>query len=93
FAPELCADLSGKVFTFPMESDQVHVKLIPNMNKSLHTATVCLRFFSDLHRDQSIFSLDSMFSPGNILKWSDLQYSKQGYGVVEDKQNLVSQTG
>ncbi|XP_029106661.1 LOW QUALITY PROTEIN: serum amyloid P-component-like [Scleropages formosus] len=194
---DLHGDLSGKVFTFPMESDQVHVKLIPNMNKSLHTATVCLRFFSDLHRDQSIFSLampfcfksyslgctryglnewasasaawlsdtglaqlwmngkpgarkaldpgrtvtgrhsiilgqdldsygggfdakqsfvglvtdvrvwdhalsphdiyhftqDSMFSPGNILKWSDLQYSKQGYGVVEDKQNLVSQTG
>ncbi|KPP57696.1 serum amyloid P-component-like, partial [Scleropages formosus] len=181
--PKRGRDLSGKVFTFPMESDQVHVKLIPNMNKSLHSATVCLRFFSDLHRDQKLqpgvyemyvlgsvstfwgladglnewasacaawlsdtglaqlwmngkpgarkpldpdnygrgfdakqsfvglvtdvrvwdhalsphdiyhFTQDSMFSPGNILKWSDLQYSKQGYGVVEDKQNLVSQTG
>ncbi|XP_053471736.1 serum amyloid P-component [Ictalurus furcatus] len=50
--------LSGKMFTFPVESNRHHVSLTPELNNSNFTAlTVCLRAFSDLSQNQSLFSL------------------------------------
>ncbi|KAB5523594.1 hypothetical protein PHYPO_G00154420 [Pangasianodon hypophthalmus] len=50
-------DLSGKMFTFPVESKTHHVVLSPEVNKIFFTVTVCLRAFSDISRAQSLFSI------------------------------------
>ncbi|KAG7315988.1 hypothetical protein KOW79_020854 [Hemibagrus wyckioides] len=50
-------DLSGKMFTFPVESNTHHVLLSPELNKIMFTVSVCLRSFSDISRAQSLFSL------------------------------------
>ncbi|XP_036403126.1 serum amyloid P-component-like [Megalops cyprinoides] len=60
-------DLAGKAFTFPVESNTAYVKLTPAVNKIFHTATVCLRFFSDLSRDQSLFSLSTPSHANGLL--------------------------
>uniref|UniRef100_A0AAV2JYV8 Pentraxin family member n=2 Tax=Knipowitschia caucasica TaxID=637954 RepID=A0AAV2JYV8_KNICA len=49
-------DLSGKMFTFPTETDWAHVR-ITTSKQSLEAATVCLRFFTDITRDFSLFSM------------------------------------
>uniref|UniRef100_A0A3B3U3L1 Pentraxin family member n=1 Tax=Poecilia latipinna TaxID=48699 RepID=A0A3B3U3L1_9TELE len=47
--------LSEKMFTFPQETNTAHVRLTSSQN--LQAVTVCLRFFTDLKRDYSLFSL------------------------------------
>ncbi|XP_062375451.1 serum amyloid P-component-like [Sardina pilchardus] len=74
-------DLSGKMFTFPEESDTAHVILIPNLSKSLTAVTVCLRFFSDLTRAQSLFSFATPASSNGFLLY------KQANGVYEIDKN------
>ncbi|KPP63032.1 hypothetical protein Z043_118735, partial [Scleropages formosus] len=49
--------LQGKVFTFPVESNTAYVKVTPDVEKDLRAITVCLRFFSDVDRAQSVMSL------------------------------------
>lgn len=49
-------DLSGKMFTFPQETETARVML--NIStQNLNAATVCFRFFTDLSRTHSLFSL------------------------------------
>ncbi|XP_048126140.1 serum amyloid P-component-like [Alosa alosa] len=60
-------DLSAKMFTFPVESDTAHVILVPNQSKSLTAVTLCLRFFSDLTRAQSLLSFATLESPNSFL--------------------------
>ncbi|KAL2083323.1 hypothetical protein ACEWY4_021096 [Coilia grayii] len=74
-------DLSGKMFTFPEESDTAHVILLPDQSKSLTAVTVCLRFFSDLARAQSLFSFATPESPNGFLLY------KQANGVYEVDQH------
>ncbi|KAG5266874.1 hypothetical protein AALO_G00237220 [Alosa alosa] len=74
-------DLSGKMFTFPEESDTAHVILVPNQSKSLTAVTVCLRFFSDLTRAQSLFSFATPASSNGFLLY------KQANGVYEIDKN------
>ncbi|XP_063048103.1 serum amyloid P-component-like [Engraulis encrasicolus] len=54
----MAGNLTGKIFTFPVESDTAHVVLVPlpTQIKTLTAVTVCLRFFSDQTRAQSLFS-------------------------------------
>lgn len=75
------ADLSGKMFTFPEESDTAHVVLSPDQSKSLTAVTMCLRFFSDLARAQSLFSFATPESSNAFLLY------KQANGVYEVDQN------
>ncbi|XP_055083581.1 serum amyloid P-component-like isoform X2 [Periophthalmus magnuspinnatus] len=49
-------DLSGKMFTFPQETNSAHVRLSTSKN-SFSALTVCHRSFTDLNRDHSLFSL------------------------------------
>uniref|UniRef100_UPI003AABCAF3 serum amyloid P-component-like n=1 Tax=Centroberyx gerrardi TaxID=166262 RepID=UPI003AABCAF3 len=49
-------DLSGKVFVFPKQTSTAHVKLLTNKSK-FNSVTACLRFFTDLSRQYSLFSL------------------------------------
>uniref|UniRef100_A0A3B3U3W6 Pentraxin family member n=1 Tax=Poecilia latipinna TaxID=48699 RepID=A0A3B3U3W6_9TELE len=46
---------ASSMFTFPQETNTAHVRLTSSQN--LQAVTVCLRFFTDLKRDYSLFSL------------------------------------
>ncbi|KAM4600516.1 C-reactive protein-like [Polymixia lowei] len=50
------ADLSGKMFTFPQETNTAHVKLITS-RQNFRAVSVCFRSFTDLRRGYSLFSL------------------------------------
>ncbi|XP_047453560.1 C-reactive protein-like [Mugil cephalus] len=49
-------DLSGKMFTFPQETNTAHVRLNTPL-QSFSAVTVCLRSVTDLVRAHSLFSL------------------------------------
>ncbi|CAJ1062251.1 C-reactive protein-like isoform X3 [Xyrichtys novacula] len=49
-------DLTGKVFVFPKETGTDHVKLLTSMTL-FNSATVCMRFKTDLSRNYGLFSL------------------------------------
>lgn len=69
-----CKDLSGKMFTFPVESNTHHVVLTPGLDKIMFTVSVCLRSFSDISRAQSLFSLSLPSTDNGFLIFK----SKQG---------------
>ncbi|KAK2818169.1 hypothetical protein Q7C36_022102 [Tachysurus vachellii] len=71
-------DLSGKMFTFPVESNSHHVLLTPELNKIFVTITVCLRTFSDISRAQSLFSLSLPSTDNGFLIYK----SKQGVYIL-----------
>ncbi|XP_062375479.1 serum amyloid P-component-like [Sardina pilchardus] len=79
-------DLSGKMLTFPVESDTAHVILVPNQSKTLTAVTLCLRFFSDLSRAQSLFSFAT---PANENAF--LLFKREGsvYEVDQGGQNIA----
>ncbi|XP_070822872.1 mucosal pentraxin-like [Chaetodon trifascialis] len=49
-------DLSGKMFTFPQETNTAHVRLTTS-RQEFRAVTACLRFFTDLSRNYGLFSL------------------------------------
>ncbi|XP_062376365.1 C-reactive protein-like [Sardina pilchardus] len=59
-------DLSGKMFTFPVESNVTRARLLPSGN-NFTSATVCLRFFTDLTRSYSLFSTASTIQNNDFL--------------------------
>ncbi|KAK0133539.1 Serum amyloid P-component [Merluccius polli] len=60
------SDLTGKMLSFPQESSTHHVKL--NITKDEFKAiTVCLRYFTDLSRDFSLFSLATPYYTNDLL--------------------------
>ncbi|XP_041735502.1 serum amyloid P-component [Coregonus clupeaformis] len=59
-------DLSGKMFTFPKESNSDHVRLMPTV-ENYSSVTVCLRYFTDVKRAFSIFSMATPTSPNDFL--------------------------
>ncbi|KAL0983658.1 hypothetical protein UPYG_G00130890 [Umbra pygmaea] len=79
-------DLSGKMFTFPVDSDTIYVKLKPDLTKTFLTTTVCMRYFTDLQRSYSLFSLASPSADNNLLLWNE----KNGPFNVWVAQNHVS---
>ncbi|XP_037532905.1 serum amyloid P-component [Nematolebias whitei] len=63
-------DLSGKMFTFPMETNRAHVRLnTPRQN--LEAVTVCHRSFTDLQRDHILFSLATPTHTNDFLIFWD----------------------
>ncbi|XP_029360743.1 mucosal pentraxin-like [Echeneis naucrates] len=64
-------DLSGKVFTFPEETDTAHVILLPS-RQEFKAVTVCFRSFTDLHREHSLFSLSTASSFNEFLVFKSL---------------------
>ncbi|XP_030628147.1 serum amyloid P-component-like [Chanos chanos] len=66
-------DLSGKMFVFPRESNTAYVRLTPSVTKTFTSVTVCLRFFSDLNRSQTLFSLALPTQPNGLLLWREKQ--------------------
>ncbi|XP_063735832.1 C-reactive protein-like [Eleginops maclovinus] len=59
-------DLSGKMFTFPQESNTAYVTLFPS-RQYFHAITVCLRTITDLKRTHVLFSLSSPPSDPNAF--------------------------
>ncbi|XP_047454887.1 C-reactive protein-like [Mugil cephalus] len=63
-------DLSGKMFTFPLQTNKAHVIL--NATKQDFSAlTVCHRSFTDLPRDHSLFSLATPSTANDFLIFWD----------------------
>ncbi|KAM9454939.1 serum amyloid P-component-like [Clarias gariepinus] len=85
-------DLSGKMFTFPVESNTHHVVLNPEMNKIFFTVTVCLRVFSDISRFQSPFSLSlpscdnafSIFKENHVYILNILNEGQNFWGLKDE---------
>ncbi|XP_059180442.1 mucosal pentraxin-like [Centropristis striata] len=59
-------DLSGKMFTFPQQTNTAHVRLTTS-RQGLKAVTVCLRSFTDLRRDRSLFSLATPSKDNEVL--------------------------
>ncbi|XP_017313380.1 serum amyloid P-component [Ictalurus punctatus] len=86
FAKAERQDLSGKMFTFPVESNTHHVVLSPETDKIFSTLTVCLRAFSDISRAQSLFSLSLPSTANGFLIFK----AKQGVYLLSilDKEEM-----
>ena len=77
-----------RAFTFPKESKTAHVKIMTKATQTLITmTTVCLRFFTKLTRDYSLFSLAVPKQGNSFLLWSE----KNGvYSVYVNGQGGIS---
>ncbi|KAM4735637.1 C-reactive protein-like [Anableps anableps] len=63
-------DLSGKMFTFPLETNRAYVKFNTS-RRDFNAITVCHRSFTDLKRDHMLFSLSTPNSPNDFLIFWD----------------------
>nr|ACQ58309.1 Serum amyloid P-component precursor [Anoplopoma fimbria] len=63
-------DLSGKMFTFPQQTNIAHVRLTTS-GPDFGDATVCHRSFTDLKRDHALFSLATPTSANDFLIFWD----------------------
>ncbi|XP_078143315.1 C-reactive protein-like isoform X1 [Centroberyx gerrardi] len=59
-------DLSGKMFTFPQQTNSAHVKLETSRSE-FSAVTVCLRSFTDLNRAHILFSLATPSAANDFL--------------------------
>ncbi|KAJ7984622.1 hypothetical protein DPEC_G00356680 [Dallia pectoralis] len=66
-------DLSGTKFIIPVETSNSFVRVTGDFSKPISAMTMCQRFFTDLQRDQSLFSLST---PTNAKDISVLLQSK-----------------
>lgn len=62
-----CADLSEKVFTFPLDSGTANVKFTASVEQPMTALTVCMRFHSTKTGAQSLFSLAVPSEPNAFL--------------------------
>ncbi|CAL1611220.1 unnamed protein product [Knipowitschia caucasica] len=88
-------DLSGKMFTFPQQSNTAHVRLSPPQT-SFSALTVCHRSFTDLKRDHGLFSMSLPSNANEFLLFykneanemqPHVKMDKVGYAGVEYKPN------
>ncbi|XP_023664916.1 C-reactive protein-like isoform X1 [Paramormyrops kingsleyae] len=64
-------DLSGKAFTFPKQTATDYVKITLDDKTSLTALTVCLRFFTDLSQEFSIFSMATLTHHNAFLLYKE----------------------
>ncbi|XP_028325459.1 C-reactive protein-like [Gouania willdenowi] len=64
-------DLSGKMFTFPVQNNKAHVRLTTSQ-QGLNAVTVCHRSFTDLKRNHVLFSMSTnLFSNEFLTFWDE----------------------
>ncbi|GAA6227080.1 C-reactive protein-like [Lates japonicus] len=64
-------DLSGKMFTFPQQTNTAHARLTTS-RQDFSAVTVCHRSFTDLKRDHALFSLATPSNQNEFLIfWSE----------------------
>ncbi|XP_076156256.1 female protein-like [Alosa pseudoharengus] len=73
--------MSGKVFTFPQVGNSAHVRLTPLVSKILFSATVCLRFYTDI--SSSEIALFSMATPTQTNSTGMSQFTVNGIHSVK----------
>ncbi|XP_003966210.3 serum amyloid P-component-like [Takifugu rubripes] len=78
-------DLSGKMFTFPQETNTAHVKLTPS-REDFSTVTVCHRSFTDLKRDHILFSMATPSNANSLLVFWD-EANKEMESHIKDKKS------
>ncbi|KAM6995737.1 C-reactive protein-like isoform 1-T2 [Tautogolabrus adspersus] len=76
-------DLSGKMFTFPQQTNSAYVKLTTT-KESLSAITVCHRSFTDLKRDHVLFSMSTSGNSNAFLTFWD-NTNKEMEAHVRDK--------
>ncbi|XP_039974867.1 serum amyloid P-component-like [Xiphias gladius] len=76
-------DLSGKMFTFPMQSKRAHVRLNASQ-QDFSAVTVCHRSFTDLKRDHALFSLATASNANGFLIYWD-ETNKEIESHIRDK--------
>ncbi|XP_031154964.1 C-reactive protein-like [Sander lucioperca] len=65
-------DLSGKMFTFPQETNTARVILTPTPIQELRAVTVCHRSFTDLKREHALFSLATQtHTNAFMIQWDE----------------------
>ncbi|XP_071325754.1 female protein-like isoform X2 [Trachinotus anak] len=64
-------DLSGKMFTFPQETNTAYVRLTTS-RQVFSAVTVCFRSFTDLKRDHPLFSLATPSAFNDFLIYKDV---------------------
>ncbi|XP_016528900.1 jeltraxin-like [Poecilia formosa] len=83
-------DLSGKMFTFPLETNTAHVKL-RTTKQDFNAVTVCQRYFTDLQRSHVLFSLAvPSFSNGFMILWDGTDKELEIY--TQDKLAVFGKT-
>ncbi|XP_075905409.1 serum amyloid P-component-like [Nelusetta ayraudi] len=76
-------DLSGKMFTFPQESNTAYVKLTATIQE-FRSLTLCHRSFTDLKRDHVLFSFSTSSNPNTVLViWDNANKELESY--IKDK--------
>ncbi|XP_078103706.1 C-reactive protein-like [Sander vitreus] len=73
-------DLSGKMFTFPQQTDSAHVRLTTS-RQVLSAVTVCFRSFTDLRRDHSLFSLATPAFNNEMLIFNGPSNNKYAFWI------------
>ncbi|XP_020792999.2 serum amyloid P-component-like [Boleophthalmus pectinirostris] len=88
-------DLSGKMFTFPQQTNAAHVRLTTSI-KTFNALTVCHRSFTDLKRDYGLFSMALPTNANEFLMFfkydvtemqPHVRTDKIGYRVADYKHN------
>ncbi|XP_034467100.1 female protein-like [Hippoglossus hippoglossus] len=80
---ESIEDLSGRMFTFPQQSNTARVKL--NIaQQELSAVTLCHRSFTDLNRDHALFSLATSSKSNDFLIFWD-EANKEMEPIIRDK--------
>ncbi|XP_019125679.2 C-reactive protein [Larimichthys crocea] len=76
-------DLSGKMFTFPQETNRAYVRL-NTTRQEFSALTVCHRSFTDLKRDHGLFSMStSSHSNGFLIFWDETNKEMEAH--IRDK--------
>ncbi|XP_044063284.1 C-reactive protein-like [Siniperca chuatsi] len=78
-------DLSGKMFTFPLQTNTAHVRL-ETSREDFSTVTVCHRSFTDLKRDHILFSLATPSNTNGFLIFWD-ETNKEIEPHIRDKKS------
>ncbi|XP_073342266.1 serum amyloid P-component-like [Pagrus major] len=76
-------DLSGKMFTFPQETNTAHVRLTSS-GQDYAALTVCHRSFTDLKRDHILFSMATPANSNSFLIFWD-EANKEMEPHIKDK--------
>ncbi|XP_028845628.1 mucosal pentraxin-like [Denticeps clupeoides] len=76
-------DLSGKVFNFPAETKTAHVTLKPS-KENFNSVSVCLRYFTDIKRSYSLFSVATPSHQNEFLLFKNKNIGQFDY-LIRDK--------
>uniref|UniRef100_A0A672JDQ3 Pentraxin family member n=1 Tax=Salarias fasciatus TaxID=181472 RepID=A0A672JDQ3_SALFA len=78
-------DLSGKMLTFPLQTNQARVRLV-TPKQEFRALTVCHRSFTDIKRDHGLFSLSTSGSSNSFLIFWD-ETNKEMEAHIRDQKS------